>query len=293
MTISWSGFIYAQTPTLGLSVDQLMADSLSNLQLKANRPVSNTDFKKFSQPVMHGGRVPSPLAMHKKYTPTDKSHDWAQPADFSGVFAEHSQHEQLHKPGGPPPQDPLIGGEDDGFGDFHSVQSAPSQSHSPLPVPFSVASVGPGSSALANQSFVGVTFPGTAPIIAVPPSGSPQLTRSCTQPRQSALQAASSAKFVPADLPYWLAPCLHGPAPVPPVYNSVYQTCSMEGSELTTTEKLFPVLMSSGLERAALGQLWTVVNLSVPGQLTRVELYVLLGLIGLVQVISSGRGCGH
>ena len=206
-----------------------------------------------------------------------------QSTDFSGVFAEHSQHELMHEPGSSAPQDPLLGSADGGLGDFYSMQSAPLISHSSIAVPPSaVMSTGLGSQAAACQSPAAGKLPGTAPVVSVPPSGSPQLTRSYTQPQQSSLQAASAAKFAATDLPFWIAPCLHGPAPVPLAYNSVYQLCSIQGSELTVTEKLFPALMSSGMERAVLGRLWALVNLTVPGQL-----FVLLGLIGLVQVIPT------
>ncbi len=58
--------------------------------------------------------------------------------------------------------------------------------------------------------------------------------------------------------------------------------CLVDGG--LSTELLFPVLMSSHLPKSLLGQLWQQANRGVPGKLSQTELFVLLGLIGLVQV---------
>lgn len=52
------------------------------------------------------------------------------------------------------------------------------------------------------------------------------------------------------------------------------------------TNKLYPVLLSVGLPQPTLAQLWSVVNQTIPGQLTRHELNMALALIALLQ-----RGC--
>ncbi|XP_031429518.1 synergin gamma isoform X4 [Clupea harengus] len=49
------------------------------------------------------------------------------------------------------------------------------------------------------------------------------------------------------------------------------------------TAKLFPILMSSGLPREALGQIWALANRTTPGKLTKEELYTVLALIGVAQ----------
>ena len=53
------------------------------------------------------------------------------------------------------------------------------------------------------------------------------------------------------------------------------------------TAKLFPILMSSGLPREALGQIWALANRTTPGKLTKEELYTVLALIGVAQVGSG------
>ncbi|XP_007248685.3 synergin gamma isoform X7 [Astyanax mexicanus] len=49
------------------------------------------------------------------------------------------------------------------------------------------------------------------------------------------------------------------------------------------TAKLYPILMSSGLPREALGQIWASANRTTPGKLTKEELYTVLALIGVAQ----------
>ncbi|XP_037124045.1 synergin gamma isoform X5 [Syngnathus acus] len=49
------------------------------------------------------------------------------------------------------------------------------------------------------------------------------------------------------------------------------------------TAKLYPLLMSSGLPREALGQIWASANRTTPGMLTKEELYTVLALIAVAQ----------
>ncbi|XP_077941420.1 synergin gamma isoform X4 [Gasterosteus aculeatus] len=49
------------------------------------------------------------------------------------------------------------------------------------------------------------------------------------------------------------------------------------------TANLYPILMSSGLPREALGQIWAAANRTTPGMLTKEELYTVLALIGVAQ----------
>uniref|UniRef100_A0A673KJI1 Synergin gamma-like n=1 Tax=Sinocyclocheilus rhinocerous TaxID=307959 RepID=A0A673KJI1_9TELE len=49
------------------------------------------------------------------------------------------------------------------------------------------------------------------------------------------------------------------------------------------TAKLYPILISSGLPREALGQIWASANRTTPGKLTKEELYTVLALIGVAQ----------
>ena len=70
----------------------------------------------------------------------------------------------------------------------------------------------------------------------------------------------------------------------PAVYVEVYRRCALKGEGHVSTELLFPILLSSQLPPRTLRDLWTQANRAVPGKLNQTELFVLLGLIGLVQV---------
>lgn len=50
------------------------------------------------------------------------------------------------------------------------------------------------------------------------------------------------------------------------------------------TAKLYPILMSSGLPRETLGQIWALANRTTPGKLTKEELYSVLAMIAVTQV---------
>ena len=73
-------------------------------------------------------------------------------------------------------------------------------------------------------------------------------------------------------------------SPFHPLYHKVYRLCHRPGEELVSTELLYPVLLSSKLPRAQLRDLWARANKGKPGQLSQMELFVLLGLVGLAQV---------
>lgn len=119
------------------------------------------------------------------------------------------------------------------------------------------------------------------------PSTQPQ-PASSTVPQSTANTPASShdaagsnkQAFRQDELPLWLS----YPAAIPSVYHTVYEKSWSGEGELTSTELLYPLLVSSGLERGTLRDLWTLVNRSVAGRLNKQELFLLLGLIGIVQV---------
>uniref|UniRef100_A0A4W3ING1 Synergin gamma n=1 Tax=Callorhinchus milii TaxID=7868 RepID=A0A4W3ING1_CALMI len=49
------------------------------------------------------------------------------------------------------------------------------------------------------------------------------------------------------------------------------------------TGKLYPILLSSGLPRETLGQIWALANRATPGKLTKEELYTVLAMIAMSQ----------
>ncbi|XP_071446792.1 synergin gamma-like [Hetaerina americana] len=72
--------------------------------------------------------------------------------------------------------------------------------------------------------------------------------------------------------------------PLPLMYDRIWEAvgCPM-GTGLADTGLLFPLLLTSGLQREVLGHIWALCNRTVPGRLTRPELNVCLALIALAQ----------
>ncbi|KAF7646473.1 hypothetical protein LDENG_00187660 [Lucifuga dentata] len=78
-------------------------------------------------------------------------------------------------------------------------------------------------------------------------------------------------------LPVWL----YNDSLIPEIFKKVLEfTMTPAGID---TAKLYPILMSSGLPREALGQIWASANRTTPGMLTKEELYTVLALIGVAQ----------
>ncbi|XP_041850141.1 synergin gamma isoform X14 [Melanotaenia boesemani] len=78
-------------------------------------------------------------------------------------------------------------------------------------------------------------------------------------------------------LPAWV----YNDSLVPEMFKKVLEfTLTPAGID---TAKLYPILMSSGLPREALGQIWASANRTTPGMLTKEELYTVLALIGVAQ----------
>ncbi|XP_054649357.1 synergin gamma isoform X10 [Dunckerocampus dactyliophorus] len=78
-------------------------------------------------------------------------------------------------------------------------------------------------------------------------------------------------------LPSWL----YNDSLIPEMFKKVLEfTMTPAGID---TAKLYPLLMSSGLPREALGQIWASANRTTPGMLTKEELYTVLALIAVAQ----------
>ncbi|XP_063810899.1 synergin gamma [Pseudophryne corroboree] len=78
-------------------------------------------------------------------------------------------------------------------------------------------------------------------------------------------------------LPSWI----YNDRIVPDLYKSILETTlSTSGID---TAKLYPILLSSGLPRETLGQIWAMANQTTPGKLTKEELYIVLAMIGIAQ----------
>jgi hypothetical protein len=62
----------------------------------------------------------------------------------------------------------------------------------------------------------------------------------------------------------------------------VNDLCFRDGE--ISTDRLYPILVLSGLPKETLGQIWSLANQKTPGQLIKPELYLLLALIAFAQV---------
>ncbi|XP_072320506.1 synergin gamma isoform X5 [Eucyclogobius newberryi] len=84
-------------------------------------------------------------------------------------------------------------------------------------------------------------------------------------------------EHIPPVLPAWV----YNDNLVPEMFKKVFEfTMTPAGID---TAKLYPILMSSGLPREALGQIWATANRTTPGMLTKEELYTVLSLIAVAQ----------
>ncbi|XP_069470775.1 synergin gamma isoform X3 [Ambystoma mexicanum] len=68
---------------------------------------------------------------------------------------------------------------------------------------------------------------------------------------------------------------------VPDLYKRILET-TMTPTGIDTA-KLYPILISSGLPRETLGQIWGLANRTTPGKLTKEELYTVLAMIAISQ----------
>ncbi|XP_064022562.1 synergin gamma isoform X4 [Pogoniulus pusillus] len=78
-------------------------------------------------------------------------------------------------------------------------------------------------------------------------------------------------------MPAWI----YNDSLVPELYKKILETTLTPAG--IDTAKLYPILMSSGLPRETLGQIWALANRTTPGKLTKEELYTVLAMIAVTQ----------
>ncbi|XP_053095464.1 synergin gamma isoform X5 [Pangasianodon hypophthalmus] len=198
---------------------------------------------------------PTPSSQSKK-PDSSPSHSSVPPHSLSPAFAE----------------------EDDEFSDFIQGPVEASFPSSSLPLPSSSSGV--------NRSPL-EAGPGQRPSSSpLPFSLAPSLP-TLTVPHHSSVISSSQSTFqgvgvypqqeMQSLLPAWL----YNDSLVPEMFKKVLEfTMTPAGID---TAKLYPILMSSGLPREALGQIWASANRTTPGKLTKEELYTVLALIGVAQ----------
>ncbi|KFP89962.1 Synergin gamma, partial [Apaloderma vittatum] len=78
-----------------------------------------------------------------------------------------------------------------------------------------------------------------------------------------------------------MPPWIYNDGLVPELYKKILETTLTPAG--IDTAKLYPILMSSGLPRETLGQIWALANRTTPGKLTKEELYTVLAMIAVTQ----------
>ncbi|XP_007248684.3 synergin gamma isoform X5 [Astyanax mexicanus] len=200
---------------------------------------------------------PTPSSQSKK-PDSSPSHSSVPPQSLPPAFAEDD--------------------DDDEFSDF--MQG---------PVSGSSLSFPPSSLAPSSSSSVVSSSPlkaGSASSGPVPHPLTSSLPPSTAPPHSSVISSSQSAfqgvdvypqQGIQPMVPAWL----YNDSLIPDMFKKVLDfTMTPAGID---TAKLYPILMSSGLPREALGQIWASANRTTPGKLTKEELYTVLALIGVAQ----------
>ncbi|XP_073779573.1 synergin gamma isoform X10 [Danio rerio] len=176
---------------------------------------------------------------------------------------------------------PAFPDDDDEFSDF--VQG-PVDAFSSFPSPPHPPSSPSLRAAHANQPLE--TGPGQHPSSTLPHSVPSSLPVSPAIQHSSVISSSQSAfqgvgAYPQQDMQPMVPTWLYNDSLIPELFKKVLEfTMTPAGID---TAKLYPILISSGLPREALGQIWALANRTTPGKLTKEELYTVLALIGVAQ----------
>ncbi|NXU08291.1 SYNRG protein, partial [Pardalotus punctatus] len=97
-----------------------------------------------------------------------------------------------------------------------------------------------------------------------------------------AVEECGVGVFPPQDpIQQMMPPWIYNDSLVPDLYKKILETTLTPAG--IDTAKLYPILMSSGLPRETLGQIWALANRTTPGKLTKEELYSVLAMIAVTQ----------
>ncbi|KAF6299878.1 synergin gamma [Rhinolophus ferrumequinum] len=132
--------------------------------------------------------------------------------------------------------------------------------------PVEVPTRGPSSTSQPFQSFHPTT-----------PLGQLHTQKAGAQPLPPGVGVFPSQDPVQPKMPPWI----YNESLVPDAYKKILET-TMTSTGIDTA-KLYPILMSSGLPRETLGQIWALANRTTPGKLTKEELYTVLAMIAVTQ----------
>ncbi|XP_038159255.1 synergin gamma isoform X6 [Cyprinodon tularosa] len=144
-----------------------------------------------------------------------------------------------------------------------------------------VNSFPPTSLHFTSPAKVQPTFSPSQPLpasVCVPPASQHSAVITSSQSSfQAGVAVYPQQEHIQSILPAWV----YNDSLVPDMFKKVFElTMTPAGID---TAKLYPIMMSSGLPREALGQIWASANRTTPGMLTKEELYTVLALIGVAQ----------
>ncbi|XP_071110758.1 synergin gamma-like isoform X2 [Haliotis cracherodii] len=114
-------------------------------------------------------------------------------------------------------------------------------------------------------------------LFATEPPPPPPVVKTTKRRHSSGAGKAIVAK-TSAGLPVW---CELPDDQLPPLYRQVMEAATVEGK--LETDRVYPILMMSGLPREMLGLIWQMANKDTPGQLSKPELFAVLAIIALTQ----------
>ncbi|XP_070591386.1 synergin gamma isoform X2 [Erythrolamprus reginae] len=118
--------------------------------------------------------------------------------------------------------------------------------------------------------------------LGAPPKGAPNPGANKASEQKLPAQECGVGVFPSQDpIQQMMPPWIYNDNLVPDLYKKILET-TMTPSGIDTG-KLYPILMSSGLPRETLGQIWALANRTTPGKLTKEELYTVLAMIALTQ----------
>ncbi|XP_053562865.1 synergin gamma isoform X2 [Bombina bombina] len=161
--------------------------------------------------------------------------------------------------------------------------SSPGKSGSKSKTPEDLANVGLHAPNMTNSYLTPGLFSNNCGIVVANVSGGVSGDgRKGSENKESGEESVNVGMFSPPEpiqpmLPSWI----FNDSMVPELYKTVLEV-TMTTVGIDTT-KLYPILMSSGLPRETLGQIWASANRTTPGTLTKEELYTVLAMIAIAQ----------
>ncbi|XP_063258955.1 synergin gamma isoform X3 [Prinia subflava] len=124
--------------------------------------------------------------------------------------------------------------------------------------------------------------PAQAPVLSTLHATTGQVPYFPTSASPSNTHKTGVGVFPPQDpIQQIMPPWIYNDSLVPELYKKILETTLTPAG--IDTAKLYPILMSSGLPRETLGQIWALANRTTPGKLTKEELYCVLAMIAVTQ----------